>query len=225
MTSVTIDPANLYNQSVDGVIFKKEAGRPLETIIYYPPAKPGSSYVIPNTVTYVRSSAFMNCLNLTSITIPASVQTIRSGMLQGCKNLTTINAYAVTPVDLTSTISGENSDKVFDGVDTLHCVLHVPVGSRTLYANSFQWKGFSNIVEGFTAGFTTTKASNLRITTFDGQIQVSGYSPNALITVYSTRGTILYQERATNTTTTINLNCQGVFLIKTGADNAKVVLF
>ncbi|MBV5343584.1 leucine-rich repeat domain-containing protein, partial [bacterium] len=100
MTAVTVDPANLENQSVDGVLFKKETGQPLQTIIYYPPAKPGSSYVIPNTVTYVRSSTFLNCLNLTSITIPASVETIRSGMLEGCSNLTTINVYRTTPVNL-----------------------------------------------------------------------------------------------------------------------------
>jgi hypothetical protein len=224
MMAVTIDPANLYNQSVDGVIFKKEPGRPLETIIYYPPAKPGSSYIIPSTVTYVRSSAFMNCLNLTSITIPASVQTIRSGMLQGCKNLTTINTYSPTPVDLNSTVPGEDSNDVFEGVDTLHCVLHVPVGSRSLYANAFQWKGFSNIVEGFTAGFRSAKTSNLEVTAQNGQILVSGYAPDELITIYNTQGIMLYKQNAKSTTITINLNVKGLLIIKVGIQKVKVLV-
>jgi hypothetical protein len=224
MTAVIVDPANLENQSVDGVVFKKEAGQPLQTIIYYPPAKQGSSYVIPNTVTYIRSSAFLNCLNLTSITIPASVETIRSGMLQGCSNLTTINAYSPTPVDLTSTISGNNSDKVFDGVDTLRCVLHVPVGSRALYAAAFQWKGFSNIVEGFAAGFSSTEASNLKVTVLNKIINISGYTPGEVITVYNTQGKTFYKQNATATTTTIKLNANGIFMVKAGNDKVKVFL-
>lgn len=224
MTAVNVDPANLENQSVDGVLFKKEVGQPLQTIIYYPPAKPGSSYVIPNTVTYVRSSAFMKCLNLTSITIPASVETIRSGMLEGCSNLTTINAYRPTPVDLTSTIPGNNSYKVFEGVDTLRCVLHVPIGSRALYAAAFQWKGFSNIVEGFAAGFPATKTSNLRVTALNGQIYMSGYTLGEEITVYNTQGMMLYKQNASSTTTTIKLNTNGVFMVKAGVDRVKVFL-
>lgn len=224
MTAVNVDPANLENQSVDGVLFKKEAGQPLQTIMYYPPAKAGSSYVIPNTVTYIRSSTFMNCLNLTSITIPASVETIRSGMLQGCSNLTTINAYRPTPVDLTNVIPGQNSDKVFDGVDTLHCVLHVPIGSRALYAAAFQWKGFSNIVEGFAAGFSSTKASSLKVTVMNKQINISGYTPDEEITVYNTQGMTLYKQNASTTTTTIKLNTNGIFMVKAGKDKIKVFL-
>jgi hypothetical protein len=95
------------------VLFNKD----LSTIIYYPPAKLGSSYVIPSTVTYVRSSVFLNCKNLTAVTIPTSVQMIRSGMLSGCSNLTSIYAYPSSPVDLSSAI--ESSEDVFLGVDTL----------------------------------------------------------------------------------------------------------
>ncbi len=224
LASVTVDPANPENQSVDGVLFKKEAGQPLQTLIYYPPAKPGSSYVIPNTVTYIRSSAFLNCLNLTSITIPASVETIRSGMLEGCSNLTTINAYRPTPVDLTSTIPGNNSDKVFVGVDTLHCVLHVPVGSRALYAAAFQWKGFSSIVEGFAAGFSSTKVSPLRATVHNGVVYLSGYILGEEITVYNTLGMSVFKQKSTSTTTNLLLKSNGVYIVNAGAEQVKVFL-
>jgi len=221
MTAINVDPANIYNESVDGVLFKKG----LTSIIYYPPAKSGTSYIIPSTVNYVRSSVFLNCLGLTSITIPSSVQTIRSGMLQGCSNLTTINVYGSVPINLNSNIPGEDSNDVFKGVDTLHCVLHVPFGSKNLYASAFQWKNFSNIVEGFAAGFISTKASNLRTKVFDGQIMISGYSPGDQITIYNTQGIMLYKQQPNTPTTTINLSSKGIVLIKVGIDRIKVLFF
>jgi len=148
MTAVTVDPANQFNESVDGVLFSKGLG----AIIYYPPAHSGTNYVIPSTVDYVRSSVFLNCTGLTSVTIPSTVTIIRSGMFSGCTGMTSINAYSPTPIDLISANHpDENSDYVFQGVDTTTCVLHVPVGSKSLYASAFQWKGFTNIVEGFNA--------------------------------------------------------------------------
>lgn len=148
MTAVTVDPANQYNESVDGVLF----GKGLGGIIYYPPAHSGNNYVIPSTVDYVREGVFMNCTSLNSVTIPSSVTTIRSGMFSGCNGMTSINAYSPTPIDLvTANHPGEDSNDVFKGVDTTTCVLHVPVGSKSLYASAFQWKGFTNIVEGFNA--------------------------------------------------------------------------
>lgn len=224
MTAVNVDAANAENQSVDGVLFKKEAGQPLRTIIYYPPAKSGSSYSIPATVTYVRSGTFMNCLNLNTITIPASVNTIRSGAFEGCANLTTINTYSADPVDLTNTIPGYNSDKVFAGVDTLHCVLHVPVGSKNKYASAFQWKGFSNIVEGFAAGFSSTKASSLKVTALSGQISISGYTPGESICIFNAQGMLVYKQNTTATTTTIKLKTNGVYMIKAGNEKVKVFL-
>jgi len=221
MTAVNVDPANQENQSVDGVLYKKG----LTTIIYYPPAKSGSSFVIPSTVTYVRSSVFMNATKLNSVTIPASMTTIRSGMFSGCTGLTTINAYPPVPITLNEISPGSNAYDVFKGVDTLHCVLHVPVGSRSLYANAFQWKGFSNIVEGFTSGFTSAKTSNIKVTAQNGKILLSGYAPGELITVYNTRGIILYQRYANSPTTTINPNYNGVVVVKAGSENIKVLLF
>jgi len=146
LTAVNVDPANQYMVSVDGVLFNKG----LTTIIYYPPAHSGTNYVIPSTVHYVRGGVFLNCTSLTSVTIPSSVTTIRDWMFYGCTGLTSINAYSPIPIDLiTANHPGETSDAVFQGVDTTTCVLHVPVGSKSLYSSAFQWKGFTNIVEGF----------------------------------------------------------------------------
>ncbi len=218
LSAVNVDPANQYLQSVDGVLFKKG----LTTIIYYPPAHSGTSYVIPSTVTYTRSSVFMNCLGLTSVTIPASVNTIRSGLFSGCSNMTSINVYHSVPVDLTSV--SEDSKDVFKGVDTTTCVLHVPVGSKSLYASAFQWKGFSNIVEGFSSGLLSTTFANLKASGQNGQIQVSGVEIGQTIRVYTLQGSELYNHKATAAITTIKLNLQGFYLVKVGTECVRVVL-
>ncbi|MEI8085083.1 MAG: leucine-rich repeat domain-containing protein [Paludibacter sp.] len=220
MKAVTVDPANLYNESVDGVIFKKG----LSTIIYYPPAKVGSSYVIPSTVTYVRSSVFLNCTNLKSVTIPASVRTIRSGMFTGCTSMTSINAYSPTPIDLvTANHPGENSDAVFKGVDTTTCVLHVPIGSKSLYASAFQWKGFSNIVEGFSTGLSSYTASNLKVNVDNGIIQVCGATFGETLVVYSLQGIAVYSQKVSSATIAFRLPMHGLYIIRVGTENVKVV--
>jgi len=219
MKSVTVDPANLYNESVDGVLFNKG----LSTIIYYPPSKVGSSYVIPSTVTYVRSSVFMNCTSLTTVTIPASVRTIRSGMFTGCTGLKSINAYPAVPVDLNSITSGNDSKEVFKGVDTTTCVLHVPVGSKSLYASAFQWKGFSNIVEGFASGLSSYSSSNLKVNVQNGLIEVSGATLGETLVVYSLQGIAVFSQKLNSTTLDFGLPMHGLYLIRVGTENVKVL--
>ena len=219
LAAVNVDPSSPYNESVNGVLFKKG----LNTILYYPPAHSGTSYVIPSTVTYVRSGVFMNCLGLTSVTIPASVTTIRSSLFAGCTNMHVINAYAPTPVDLTA-VTGDESKNVFVGVDTTTCVLHVPVGSKNLYAAAYQWKGFSHIVEGFTSGLSPAADINFNVTAQNSQILVSGDLLGETITVYNVQGIALYRQIATSGNAVIKIPSPGIYLVKVGAKSLKAIL-
>jgi hypothetical protein len=218
MTAVNVDPANQYNESVDGVLFKKG----LTTIIYYPPAKSGNNYVIPSTVTYIRSAAFMNSLNLTTVSIPASVTTIRDHMFSGCTGLSTINAYPAVPVDLSPSTS-ETSNDVFLSVDTTTCVLHVSVGSRSLYASAAQWKAFTNIVEGFSTAVNHTTLNNVKASVSNGLFIVSGTDAGETITVYNIQGIAIYSHQAEAETTSISLPARGVYVLKVGAESIKFV--
>jgi len=217
MTTVTVDPANQYNESVDGVLFNKG----LSTIIYYPPAKSGSSYVIPSTVSYVRSNVFMNCLNLTSVTIPASVTKIRDLMFSGCTGLTTINAYPTVPVDLSS--ATESTNDVFKGVDTTTCVLHVPVGSKGMYATAVQWKAFTHIVEGFSTALNSATANKIKVSVQNGCFEVSGVMVGETIKVYNIQGVAVYNHQADAETARINLPTRGVYVLIVGAERIKLV--
>ena len=71
---------------VDEVKFNKEK----KELIKYPKNKKGTKYTIPDRVTYIKDTAFLDCKSLTKITIPDSVTSIGDGAFSGCSNLTTI---------------------------------------------------------------------------------------------------------------------------------------
>src|SRR6185369_5787939 len=62
--SFSVDPANPFYSSLDGVLFDKAK----TTLIQYPLAR-GGGYVVPNSVTNIAASAFGGCTNLSSVTI------------------------------------------------------------------------------------------------------------------------------------------------------------
>ncbi len=100
MLSIDVDVNNPNYCSVDGVLFDKDKTR----LIQYPCVKQGE-YIIPGTVTNVKSSAFSYCLGLTSLTIPASVTSFGSG-LWGCDNLTTIILNSNHVIDTSVSLRG-----------------------------------------------------------------------------------------------------------------------
>jgi hypothetical protein len=83
LARIEVDPLNAAYSSLDGVLFDKL----LSTLIHYPPAKPGSSLSIPNTVTRIESGAVKACTGLTEVTIPDSVTHIGGGAFEGCTGL------------------------------------------------------------------------------------------------------------------------------------------
>ncbi|MDR1069748.1 MAG: leucine-rich repeat domain-containing protein [Gracilibacteraceae bacterium] len=60
----------------DGVVFTKD----MKTLVYYPPAKEGSAYAIPDGVTRIKGSAFRDHRNLASVAVPDSVTVIEGDM-------------------------------------------------------------------------------------------------------------------------------------------------
>ena len=85
LTAITVTTANSAYSSIDGVLYNRSK----TTLIQYPGGKTGA-FTIPNSVTYIRQSAFSDCSNLTSVTIPSSVTRIGEYVFRGCTNLTSI---------------------------------------------------------------------------------------------------------------------------------------
>src|SRR6185436_4930935 len=94
LTNISVVPANTNFSSLDGVVFNKAQ----TTLITFPPGR--GSYVIPNSVTSIGSSAFVNCTRLTNVTIGNGVTNIGSGAFSGCTNLASVtipNSATIIP--------------------------------------------------------------------------------------------------------------------------------
>ena len=86
LTSVNVDMNNSSYISDNGILFSKD----MKTLLCFPARKTNTSYVIPNGVTCVGTSAFQGCSRLASVTIPNSVTSIGSSAFQGCSNLASV---------------------------------------------------------------------------------------------------------------------------------------
>ena len=87
MTAITVDPANPYFTAVDGVLYNKA----MTELIYYPHAKAGTEYRVPDTVTKIGGYAFEGCANLERIVLPAGLKTIGMQAFIRCTALREIN--------------------------------------------------------------------------------------------------------------------------------------
>jgi phosphodiesterase/alkaline phosphatase D-like protein/uncharacterized protein YjiK len=116
-----------------------------------------TSMTIPASVTAIENNTFSYCTGLRTVTIPASVTSIGSLVFEDCSGITSISILAANPATLTLVDN-------FNGISTSTCTLHVPVGTKALYAAADQWKAFmSNIVEDLiiAPAATTTAASSV----------------------------------------------------------------
>lgn len=122
-----------------------------------------TSLDIPSSVTSIGEHAFETCAELKSVTLPASLDSIKEWTFSStgltsiripasvkfigtrsffaCFQLLDFYSYPPTPPDLTM------SPEVFYYLDQTKCTLHVPNGTKALYAAADQWKDFQNIVE------------------------------------------------------------------------------
>ncbi len=79
LESITVDENNADFISDDGILFSKDK----KTLVYYPAAKSGSVYTVPDTVTTIGRYAFTNAQNLTAVILPSSVTEFETGAFNG----------------------------------------------------------------------------------------------------------------------------------------------
>jgi hypothetical protein len=96
LTSISVNAANLYFSSTNGVLFTKNR----TTLIEYPGGA-GGSYTVPSTVTTIASAAFEYSTNLDSVSIGTEVTSIGAYAFYDSAILTAITVNA-TNVDYSS---------------------------------------------------------------------------------------------------------------------------
>jgi len=84
---MNVEGENLKYSSIDGVLFNKTQTE----LIQFPISKIGS-YIVPTSVTSIKSYAFYNCSKLTYLTIPSSVKSIGFCAFNGYFNVDADNS-------------------------------------------------------------------------------------------------------------------------------------
>lgn len=101
LKAITVDPANPFYSSVNGVLFDKN----LDVLIEFPKGVTGS-YTIPDGVTTIQTDAFGFGQNLASVTIPASVTNIQDYAFE-YSSLTSVVFAGNAPTDLGDAFFGD----------------------------------------------------------------------------------------------------------------------
>ena len=86
LSAFTVAADNPYFCAVDGILFSKDK----TTLDRYPIGKPGSTYTVPDYVTYIDYAAFEGCRGLQSISLPDSVTEIGDCAFNECSSLQNI---------------------------------------------------------------------------------------------------------------------------------------
>ncbi|GHT72228.1 hypothetical protein FACS189456_0140 [Bacteroidia bacterium] len=84
---INVSPDNADYSAEDGVLFDKNK----TALLRYPNGKVGTTYTIPNSVTSIGQSAFMDCSTLISLSISNGVTNIGQQAFSYCNNLTALN--------------------------------------------------------------------------------------------------------------------------------------
>ena len=132
LDNITVDPQNPIITSVDGVLYSKD----MRTLMRYPPAKSGTQFTVPVSVTSIADQAFDNASLLTDIALHDGITQI--GWFRNCSSLASLTIpNAVTGL----------SYPMFMGCTSLQSmVIHANVQSFFGYMNPL----FSNMNPGFT---------------------------------------------------------------------------
>ena len=87
MNKIIVSPENKNYKTEEGVLFDKE----MKKLIIYPICKSGSEYTVPDSVTEIEASSFLECSSLEKIIIPDSVTSIGDSAFYNCVKLANIS--------------------------------------------------------------------------------------------------------------------------------------
>ncbi|MBO5856262.1 MAG: leucine-rich repeat protein [Alistipes sp.] len=96
-----------------------------------------TQYIIPDSVTTIKGSAFEDCDSLTSVTIPDSVTTIGDHVFYDCSSLKTVYCMPTTPPNA--------APAMFEG-NASGRKIYVPIGSGNAYKYASSWIAYKECI-------------------------------------------------------------------------------
>jgi len=156
--SITVSSGNPYYTTEDGILYNKDKSE----LLFYPQAKAGSAFTVPQWVKTISSYAFEDCSNLESVTMQEGLDTLKQCVFRGCNALKTvtlpsslvsISNYVFNECEQISdiychiTAPYEIEADAFSEYDEPYksATLHVPAGTKPLYQSTAGWSKFQNI--------------------------------------------------------------------------------
>ena len=178
-----------------------------------------TSITIPTSVTFIDLGSFANCTGLTTITIPSSVTVIESFTFLGCSNLTSFHIQNTNPPGVSR---GDNFD-----YDTFSkCTLYVPIGSKSTYQNTGLWNMFNNIVEEIIDDIPLASVGDLLVEIHkqSDKVVLTNLSAGKKVQVFTIDGKLVFSEKATKESMSLQLPISKVYIIKYGIRTAKILM-
>lgn len=142
--------------------------------------------VLPNNVTTIGASTFMNCTGLTSVIIPDNVNIIYGSAFEGCANLASVSipegissigakAFAgcsnLKDVFCRAANVPQTGGNAFQETNVASATLHVPDASTNSYHESAPWSEFGTIKGLSGEELKVNKCETPTIAYIDGELQ------------------------------------------------------
>lgn len=196
-----------------------------------------TSMLIPNSVDTIEAFAFYGCTALTSVELGngvkfidmytfmacSNLQTVKigTGMIEmgyvfvDCPLLTDVTCLAVTPPQLNGTFGGTTPIAT--------ATLSVPSGSVSAYEGASTWKNFGTIQAVTPTAVHAVLEPSVALYSGKGSVLLTSDAATP-VAVYTLTGGKVYENMHTAGTSHIALP-QGVYLVKVGAAQEKVVVW
>ncbi len=104
LTAINVDPDNPNYSSVDGVLYNKDQTE----LLFYPPAKRGCVFTVPETVEKIGDKAFDNNRYIGFVQVPSSVKELGSYAFSNMKALVDLDLSAMEDAVIGSNAAGNN---------------------------------------------------------------------------------------------------------------------
>ncbi len=233
LSGFTASATNLYYAAEDGLLYNKKK----DTLLVCPVSKTGE-LALPIGVKNLGHSAFEGCLSLTKVSLPLTLTEIGNSAFHSCTSLQTIeipasvekfgasifyNCTALTELAIRKTEPPLIDYYFFDGVNKTTCKLVVPTSSTTAYANAPYWQAFLNVSEKVFTDVKNLRSSHLKTYRQDNDWFVDGLTPGGLLEVVRLDGRLVFRNKVTGERMKLPLPEDGIYLIHTQKESAKVV--